>query len=120
PPSPQLARLHRRDATLRGALSELAVLVEHEQGVPAPVHARDHGALGVGVLGTQLRARSRPTTAGPVADLALVEAAGSHRPSIPSHCSVKSGRVFEVVATFSTTTPGTRRPMIAPAVAMRL
>src|SRR5690606_24576314 len=110
--APELAGLHRDDGAL-----VLAVGV-HQERVAAPVHPGDHRTFGVGVVGSTLRARAAPAPARPVAEVALVEAV-RHRPSISCHCAAKSGRVLAVVATFSTTTSGTRSPMIAPAVAMR-
>src|SRR5690606_25586802 len=91
-PATQLAGLHRGDAT--GAVC--VAVGGHAQGVAAAVDARDEAAFGVGVLGALLRARSRAAPAGPVPDVALVEAARRHRPSIPCHWTVKSGKVFAV------------------------
>jgi len=97
-----------------------------QHGVPAAVDGEDHPGHGVGVLGALLGSRPGAARVGPHPDGGLVDVAaladhvgGTAVASIAAHCAGKSGRVFAVVPTFSTPTPGTRRPRIAPKVAMR-
>src|SRR2546421_12737640 len=94
-------------------------------GPPAPVDPDHQGHAGVGVLRAQLAARpGAPPRADP--NIGLVEPAPvvappapRHDSSILAHVPGKSGMVFDVVAMSSTSTPGTARPTIAPAVAIR-
>ena len=84
---------------------------------------------GLGVLGAVLGPWSGLASSGTDADVVLVEevvpaghAVGVGFPSAPSMADqrrAKSGIVLPVVAMSSTSTPGTRRPISAPAVAMR-
>ena len=108
---------HRGDDAVRVAAERAAP--------PAAVDGDDHGRLGVGVLGAGLGARTR-TAARAHPDIGLVvlvrrsRCFGSPaRPACPSHIRGKSGRVLAVVPMSSTSTPGTRSPTIAPAVAIR-
>src|SRR5699024_10200051 len=96
---------------------------------PPPVLGDHQAPLGVGVLRPVLRPRPRPPPR-PDADVGLIPIAAaaaqdrppssaSGSPTISVHRMSKSGIVLPVVAMFSTRTPCTRRPMMAPAVAMR-
>ena len=86
------------------------------------------GLVGVGVLGAGLGPRPR-APAGAHPDIGLVVLAAAQDgwttaslacpASMPAHSAGKSGSVLAVVAMSSTSTPGTRSPMIAPAVAIR-
>src|SRR5699024_6294932 len=90
---------------------------------PATVHADDHRLRGVLVPGSDLRPRPGALP-GPDADVRLVPvpwtaAAHPASASMSAHDTSNPGRVLAVLSMSSTRTPGTTRPTIAPAVAMR-
>ena len=102
--------------------------VAAERASPPPaVDRHHHGLLGVGVVGPGLGARpGAPTRAGsgrrtrrtPVAS-ALMPGIVDWPASMSAHIRGNSGSVLAVVPMSSTSTPGTRSPTIAPAVAIR-
>ena len=116
----ELAGPHRRHPPGRVATQHTAPA--------APVHRHHHRFFGVGVLGAGLGPRPR-APAGAHPDIGLVVLAAAQDgwttaslacpASMPAHSAGKSGSVLAVVAMSSTSTPGTRSPMIAPAVAIR-
>ena len=104
----------------------------HVRVVRSPRHDRvaaavdgDHEAgVRVVVAGAFLAAGSGLAALGTYADVVLVElaASGTHAARPPTsevHMGTKSGSVLPVVATSTTSTPGTTRPRTAAAVAMR-
>ncbi len=111
----QLAGLHRHDFALVDAA-----------GAPAPVDRDDDADDRVVVRGSLLAARSRPSRR-PHPYVVLVQLApparrahaGARPASIASHRFTKPGRVLAVVATSSTSTPGTHSPITAAVVASR-
>src|SRR5699024_5315240 len=97
-----------------------------EDHAPAAAVAGDHHApLGVLVLGALLGAGAGAAAVGAHANVGLIPLVARHclsfpgSPSIWAHMCSKPGMVLAVVATSSTSTPGTSRPMMAPAVAIR-
>ena len=114
----QLSSPHRQDGAFGGPAS--GALWRDETGVAPPVDADDAAGHGVLVGGAVLGAGTGPARVGAHPHVGLVEVAPAHRAaSIADHSAVKSGSVLAVVATSSTTTPGTRSPTSAPAVAIR-
>jgi hypothetical protein len=90
----------------------------------------DHRGRRVRVLGTALGAGPGTAAAWPDSDVGLIEtlsapwcAPGPAQPSPPAsiaaHVAENWGSVLVVVAMSSTAIPGTTRPRIAPAVAIR-
>ena len=123
----ELARLHRRDDALGLLLAERALRDEAAcsgRGRPPMTKAGDGVLVGRAVLG----ARPGPLAAGTDADVALVVGpAGSpaprHGPApssmpLPQRRRTRAGSCASC-AMSSTTTPGTRSPRTAPAIAMR-
>ena len=112
---------------LAGTPSRSAGLAQsHSHRDPAPVHGHHVPVDGLVVRRAQPTARARAAT-GSDPHVVLVEVLGpiaalsgqSDRPSMRSQLPTKSGSVLAVVATFSTSTPGTSRPSRAPVVAIR-
>ena len=98
-----------------------AIGVSAQHASPAAaVDADHHRGFGVGVLGTSLGARSR-APAGADLDVGLVVIAGLQPvdSSIRAHSCGNSGSVLAVEPMSSTSTPATRSPTIAPAIAIR-
>ncbi len=88
---------------------------------PSAIDRDDHRVGGVGVLGPGLGPRTRAASgAHPDVGLVLVVAwSQAVALSMSAHIRGKSGSVLAVVPMSSTSTPGTRSPTMAPAVAMR-
>src|SRR5690606_39547333 len=104
--------------------SPLGVVAQRAR--PAAAVDRDHHRFDrVLVLGAAFAARSAAPaswTYSHIRFVKVVPATPGHQrtsASMPFHIAGKSGSVFDVVAMSSTCTPGTRRPRIAPAVAIR-
>src|SRR6185437_1830228 len=99
-------------------------------GPPAAIHCDDHRGARVRVLRTALGAGPGTSAPGPDSNVGLVETVrapgGATRPvqpsppaSIAAQLAGNSGSVLAVAAMSSTAIPGTTRPRIAPAVAIR-
>ena len=129
PGAAQLAGPHRHDHPLGLAAPDDPGV--DEAGVPAPVDPDDERRIGSPVLGSVLASGPRAAGVGADPDVRLVEMFPAHGAtcstcstcstwaSMASHIRTNPGRVLAVVATFSTSTPGTRSPRTAPKVAMR-
>ena len=86
---------------------------------PAAVDGDHHGFVGVCVIRSGLCSRPR-SSAGTDPDIGLVVLARAQSPaSMSAHIRGKSGSVLAVVPMSSTSTPSTRNPTMAPAVAIR-
>ena len=111
----QFASPHRRDPLIGG------IAVEHTPP-PAAVDADHHRRLRVGVLRAGFGPRPRTSSRADF-DVGLVVVAGPQpldsRSSMSAHIRGKFGSVLAVVSMSSTSTPATRSPTIAPAVAIR-
>src|SRR5699024_3363726 len=125
-----VADLHRGPAQLPGPHGHHdPVRIAAERAPPSAPVLRDHHRLvGVVVVGADLGARPRPPASGADPDVGLVPVAleaapprpgQESAPIIAAHIAGKSGMGLPVVSMFSTSTPGTLSPMIAPAVAIR-
>ena len=106
-----------------GGHQPIRIPAEHDAPAAA-VDRHHHARLGVGVLGANLGARTRAPT-GTDLDVGLVVLACAQAdpsmsdPSMSDHNRGNSGSVLAVVPMSSTVTPLTRRPTIAPAIAIR-
>src|SRR5262249_60710457 len=94
-------------------------------GPAAAVHADHHRGLGVGVLRASLGPRSRPLS-GADLDVGLVVVAWPQTlgpnmfdSNMPAHSCAKAGSCLLVAPMSSISTPSTRSPTIAPAIAIR-